>query len=107
MWTISDVGEWLISLSLSQYVEIFCQNEIAGPILLDISLEDLDYMGISILGHRKTLLKGIEDLRTNRRVTIALAAPAAAVDTNRRKELSSQSTDVRCLVAMSSANHLC
>jgi hypothetical protein len=58
-WTITDVSEWLACLNLTNYAEIFQQNEITGPVLLEISLEDLDYMGITILGHRKLLLKGI------------------------------------------------
>jgi len=49
-------------------VEAFILNEINGNILLDITLEDLDYMGITVLGHRKIILKGAEDLRVNRRV---------------------------------------
>jgi hypothetical protein len=38
---------------LAQYVSIFAANQISGPVLLDISLEDLDYMEIKALGHRK------------------------------------------------------
>lgn len=74
-WTVEDVTQWLKSVQLSQYVSQFQENEINGPILLEISLEDLDYMGVKILGHRKVLLKGIEDLRKNKRVTISLQAP--------------------------------
>ena len=73
-WTVSDVSAWLHAVVLSQYAALFEGNEINGPILLEISLEDLDYMGMTILGHRKVLLRGIEDLRKNRRVTISLAA---------------------------------
>jgi hypothetical protein len=36
-------------------------------ILLDINLEDLDYMSITALGHRKAILKGVEDLRKKKR----------------------------------------
>ena len=60
---------------LEQYVDIFKQNEITGTIVLDISLEDLDYMGITVLAHRKVLLKAIEDLRQNKRVTLDITAP--------------------------------
>lgn len=52
-WTVNDVGEWLQSMMLSQYVEVFTANQISGPVLLDISLEDLDYMEVKALGHRK------------------------------------------------------
>ena len=52
---------------LSSYLQ-FADNEIAGTILLDIGLDDLDYMGIKVLAHRKKLLKGIEELKRNGKV---------------------------------------
>lgn len=78
-WSVSDVGEWLSSMMLQEHVGQFASNAISGPILLDVSLEDLDYMGITVLAHRKVILKGIEDLRKNKRVTKQLFAPAASV----------------------------
>ena len=66
-WTSDDVYEWLTQISLNQYAGIFKANDISGSILLDISLEDLDYMEIKVLGHRKIILRGIEDLRKNKR----------------------------------------
>ena len=74
-WGIADVSDWLKGMMLEQYIEVFRQNEISGPIVLDISLEDLDYMGVAILAHRKVLLKAIEDLRQNKRVTMDISAP--------------------------------
>ena len=71
---MEDVSAWLQSMMLQQHCDVFASNEITGPILLDISLEDLDYMGISILAHRKILLRGIEDLRKNKHVTVSLFA---------------------------------
>lgn len=69
-WAIHDVGEWLRSVNLETYAASFRINEISGQVLLDIGLDDLDYMGVTILAHRKLILKGIEDLRKNKRVTI-------------------------------------
>lgn len=66
-WDVSDVSEWLMAMQLQQYVNAFAQNDINGTILLDINLEDLDYMSITVLGHRKAILKGVEDLRRNKR----------------------------------------
>lgn len=43
-------------MMLSQYVDVFSANQISGPVLLDISLEDLDYMEVKALGHRKVHL---------------------------------------------------
>ena len=70
-WSTSDVSQWLTMLCLNQYIQVFVSNEISGNLLLDLSLEDLDYMSITILGHRKTIMRGIEDLRKNKRVTFS------------------------------------
>lgn len=68
MWSCQDVAKWLNSLSLPQFADSFVANEISGAILLDVSLDDLDYMGIKVLAHRKLILKGIEDLRKNKSI---------------------------------------
>lgn len=47
--------------------------------LVDITAEDLDYMEIKALGHRKILLKGVDDLRRNGKFTpAALGSPQKA-----------------------------
>jgi hypothetical protein len=66
-------------MNLQTYISVFSQNEMSGPILLDISLSDLDYMGITILGHRKIILKSIEDLRKNKKITMNLLASPTKV----------------------------
>jgi len=62
-WGVAEVSDWLCSMSLAQYVEAFATNEMTGVVLLDISLEDLDYLGITKLAHRKTIVKAVEELR--------------------------------------------
>jgi len=48
-------------------------------VLVDITAEDLDYMEIKALGHRKILLKGVDDLRRNGKFTPgALGSPQKA-----------------------------
>lgn len=89
-WTISDVTAWLNHLKLSQYVESFAVNEINGEVLLDFSLEDLDYLQITILAHRKIILKGVEELKKNKYVNVlssnsvmcSLPSPMSASCTN-------------------------
>lgn len=78
-WSVEDVGEWLTSMLLQQHVQNFASNAISGPILLEVSLEDLDYMEVKALAHRKIILKGVEDLRKNKRVTKQLFAPTASL----------------------------
>lgn len=70
LWSVEDVANWLIYLNIPQHAQSFKANEISGNILLDISLEDLDYMGITVLGHRKLIIRGIEDLRKHKKLTL-------------------------------------
>ena len=62
-WTVGDVGDWLEELELGQYAAAFAENLIAGRILLDVDLDDLDYMNVTILAHRKVLLRAIAELK--------------------------------------------
>lgn len=63
-WTTADVGNWLVSqLQLPQYQEVFAKNEINGEMLIDMTLDDLDYLNITVLGHRKTIMKAVEEFR--------------------------------------------
>ena len=75
-WSVADCGDWLISLDLAQYCKTFASNEISGRELLDLGLDDLDYMGVSVLAHRKRLLKGVSELcAAHRRGCAAPADP--------------------------------
>lgn len=87
-WSVADVGEWLTSMLLQEHVQSFANNAISGAILLDVSLEDLDYMNITVLAHRKVILKGIEDLRKNKRVTKQLFAPSSSIQSPPKAKVS-------------------
>lgn len=69
-----DVGFWLSAIGLGDYCKAFLQNQItgmawlcatalwrhwtracAGEVLLEMGPDDLDYMKITALGHRKVL----------------------------------------------------
>jgi|EP00945_MAST-04E_sp_MAST-4E-sp1_P003240 hypothetical protein len=76
-WGVAEVGQWLRALKLDQYVDVFVQNEINGSILLDIGQDDLDYMQIGALGHRKTIMKELERLKRGRSTVVLQAAPRA------------------------------
>ncbi len=74
-WGVGDTLQWLQSLGLGQHGAVFQQNEISGPILLEVGLDDLDYMDIRVLAHRKRILKGIEDLRRGDRRSCGADVP--------------------------------
>lgn len=59
--------EFLESISLSQYADVFEENDIEPEILAELLENDLVEMGIQSLGHRKRILKAI----------LALSAPVS------------------------------
>lgn len=59
-WTLAQVQHWLARIDLVQYQDVFTQNQIDGKTLAELTLEDLDYLNIKILSHRKKLLREIQ-----------------------------------------------
>ena len=60
-----DVSEWLEKLGLGQYTSNFTNNDIDTHLLVQLTDADLKELGISSLGHRKTILGAIETLSQN------------------------------------------
>jgi class 3 adenylate cyclase/tetratricopeptide (TPR) repeat protein len=56
-----DVAEWLRTLELGQYAELFSRNAIDAAVLADLNDGDLRELGIPI-GHRKRILRAIRQL---------------------------------------------
>jgi hypothetical protein len=54
-----DVGDWLRSLGLGQYEAAFRDNEIDGKVLPKLTKEDLKDLGVTIIGHRRTILESV------------------------------------------------
>ncbi len=94
-WSVADVGEWLSFILMEQYVAIFAANEISGPILLDVTLEDLDYMNITVLGHRKVILRGAEELRRNGGKVVGGASSSSAAPASLSSSMSAVSAPMR------------
>ena len=59
---MTDVGEWLSSLGMSQYAASFCAGD-RFELLAELAEADLKELGVASLGHRKRLLKAIAALR--------------------------------------------
>ena len=62
-----NIREWLESLGLGQYADSFEGNDIDSELLLELTDEDLEKLGIGSLGHRKKLLKAISSLASQGR----------------------------------------
>ncbi|MFT5111080.1 MAG: class 3 adenylate cyclase/predicted ATPase [Parasphingorhabdus sp.] len=62
---MQDVSEWLVSLNLAQYSGDFEQNDINLGLLPHLTSDDLKEIGVSSVGHRRTLLEAIKTLPEN------------------------------------------
>ena len=63
-WSVNDVGDWLVTLTLGQYREAFFDAAVDGAFLYDLNDEDLrNTLGIEHSLHRKKILSSIGRLR--------------------------------------------
>ena len=69
-----DVGDWLRGLGLTQYEDLFRENDIDTEVLAELTESDLTGLRVS-LGHRKRLLKAIANLGS----TETAAKPATSL----------------------------
>lgn len=58
-----EITQWLRSLRLEQYVDVFLKNDIDGEILPELTADDLIGLGVTSIGHRRKLLAAIATLR--------------------------------------------
>src|SRR3984957_10918817 len=101
-----DLGEWLRSLGLEQYMIAFRENGIDLSVLPDLTDQDLEKLGV-LLGHRRKLLRAIADLEAIEKsapaVAVAAAAPPAPrpQDTAERRQLTVMFCDLVGSTALS------
>jgi class 3 adenylate cyclase/tetratricopeptide (TPR) repeat protein len=82
---MAEVEAWLKAQGLGRYAQRFAENDIDLDVLPELSEEELRQLGVS-LGHRKKLLRAIEDLRGRRRPPARASRKAArAADPERRQ----------------------
>ena len=62
-WSVDDVCNWLSDIGLESYCQIFQDNEIIGEHLLDLSRDDLKDLGVTKIGHIKTLTQKLQQLQ--------------------------------------------
>jgi class 3 adenylate cyclase len=72
MGSAVDIGSWLRGLGLERYEPAFRDNAIDTEVLPELNEADLEKLGV-LLGHRKRLLRAIDELRIT-----PLPAPSAA-----------------------------
>jgi predicted ATPase/class 3 adenylate cyclase len=59
---MSSVSEWLASLGLATYAQRFAESAIDMSVLLDLTEQDLQELGV-LLGHRRKLMRAIGELK--------------------------------------------
>ena len=70
-----DVGAWLRNLGLGQYEAAFRDNSVDVRVLPRLTSDDLKELGVTSVGHRRTLLDAISELKS---AMVAAAAPIEA-----------------------------
>lgn len=82
---MESIAEWLASLGLSRYAQLFAENGIDRPVLRDLTDEDLKELGV-LLGHRRTMLRAIARLGDSAEsFSPVAAAPAQHAEADRRQ----------------------
>ncbi|XP_038141217.1 caskin-1 isoform X4 [Cyprinodon tularosa] len=93
----ANLADWLSHLGLSQYYQVLVQNGYENiDFVSDISLEDLQEIGISKLGHQKKMMLGVKRLKELQRgesgseppqsPTSAPSSPARSTSLESRRE---------------------
>ncbi|XP_026088729.1 SH3 and multiple ankyrin repeat domains protein 2 [Carassius auratus] len=60
LWTKHDVVDWLESLNLQEHKKAFLDNEIDGTHLPNLQKEDLVDLGVTRVGHRMNIERGLK-----------------------------------------------
>jgi class 3 adenylate cyclase/predicted ATPase len=97
---------WLRSLGLEAYEATFRENEIDETVLPNLTAEDLEDMGIGIVGHRRKILDALADLRVNESAkassaTVVPQTGAIAEDRAERRQVTVMFSDLVGSMALS------
>src|SRR5215471_11629424 len=60
-----DIAAWLDDLGLQQYEQAFIDNAIDTAVLPELTADDLQTLGVRLVGHRRKLLAAIAALRSD------------------------------------------
>jgi class 3 adenylate cyclase/predicted ATPase len=100
------IADWLEKLGLGQYAQRFAENDIDFDILKDLTDQDLEKIGVTSLGHRRKLLRAINNLKGAEQITpaVAVATPPAtprAADSAERRQVTVMFSDLVGWTALS------
>ena len=82
---MAGIAEWLASLGLEEYAQVFAENAVDLSVVRDLTEQDLKDLGV-LLGHRRKLLRAIAQLNgDDTRGAVEAAHPAAQGVAGRRQ----------------------
>lgn len=64
-WSAEQVADWLTGLgpTVARYVPALRERGLDGAKLLTLRCDDLEYLGMHVIGHQELLLEAVEHLR--------------------------------------------
>ncbi|KAH9640953.1 hypothetical protein HF086_003043 [Spodoptera exigua] len=64
-WSVDQVADWLSGLgpTVARYVPALRERGLDGAKLLTLRCDDLEYLGVHVIGHQELLLEAVEHLR--------------------------------------------
>src|SRR5262249_22948445 len=98
---MQQTAHWLQKLGLGQYAQSFAENDIDFAVLIDLTDQDLEKIGVSSLGHRRKLLRAIAELKDVPEPSSGAAAPVAPRDIAERREVTVMFSDLVGSTALS------
>ena len=102
---MQQIADWLEKLGLGQYAQRFAENDINFAILPDLTDQDLKEIGVTSLGHRRQLLRAINELKGGETVAQPKPstdnAPVTPHDTAERRQVTVMFSDLVGSTALS------
>src|SRR6516164_338177 len=95
---MQQIADWLEKLGMSEYARRFAENGIDFSVLPDLTDQDLKEIGV-ILGHRRKILRAIDNIEAERRPpAVALADVGSTgplpTDTAERRQVTVMFSDL-------------
>jgi class 3 adenylate cyclase len=97
---VESIAEWLASLGLSKYAQLFAENGIDRSALRDLTDQDLKDLGV-LLGHRRKMLRAIAQPGDSAVATFPVAAPPVPPGDADRRQLTVMFCDLVDSTALS------
>jgi class 3 adenylate cyclase len=104
---MQQIAAWLEQLGMREYIQRFAENDIDFAILIDLTDQDLEKIGVTSLGHRRKLLRAIIDLKDKStpagRAAAALPVSPQIADNAERRQVTVMFCDLVGSTALSAS----